>query len=105
MNNYIKAIVATVLAFICLKGCLVSQIPPVKKFAETMIGASVEDLVEMNTVPQSYASKIGWVEKKYSLESGNWVYITPIRDGCLVHWEIDLFGVIVDYKTEGERCY
>lgn len=52
-----------------------------------------------------HASKIGWQEKTYTLDNGNWVYITPDRPDCFMHWEVNPEGIIIDYKTEGKRCY
>jgi hypothetical protein len=58
---------------------------------------------EMNR-PDSYASKKGWKETTYSLANGNYVYVEPIFDDCLVHWEVNSGGIIIGYQAKGNGC-
>jgi len=53
---------------------------------------------------ESYASRIGWKEKTYQLNNGNWVYVEPDSKNCFIHWEVNPQGIIVGYKLEG-KCY
>lgn len=85
-------------------GCLCSQIASFEEYTNGWIGQPVKDLREVILRPTSYASRIGWKETTYDLNNGNWVYVQPDRKGCLIHWEINPRGIIVGYKTEGERC-
>lgn len=98
-----------VVLFICLSlivsGCFVSQIPKFEDYSSQVIGTPVNDLRERSNRPQSYASRIGWQENTYNLSDGNWVYVSPVRPDCIVHWMVNKEGIIYDYKTEGERCY
>lgn len=86
------------------QGCL-SQIASVNKTAPEWIGSQIT--VRQNLVLRSgsYASKIGWQEKTYKLDNGNWVYVEPALPDCFIHWEVNPEGIIVGYKTEGKRCY
>lgn len=85
-------------------GCM-SQIRPFEEYAGGWVGKSVDRLIEASRRPQSYASRTGWQEKRYELGNGNWVYVSPEREGCIVHWEVSRQGTIVGYRTEGGRCY
>lgn len=84
-------------------GCM-SQIQPFKEYANSAIGRPVGILIATKQRPGSYASRAGWKDKQYQLESGNWVYVSPEREGCIVHWEVNPQGIIVGYRTEGGRC-
>lgn len=85
-------------------GCL-SQIASLEEFVEGWKGRPLSELKEMLSRPESYPSRIGWKEKTYTLGSGNLVYIEPVRPDCYIHWEVNRQGIIVNYKTEGSRCY
>ena len=86
-----------------LQGCL-SQIAPVSKAAPTWIGSPIKDMQNVMSRPGSYASRIGWKQKTYKLDNGNWVFVEPVYPTCFVHWEINPEGIIVNYKTEGKGC-
>jgi hypothetical protein len=99
----LKIVIVFAFAY-ALNGC-VSQIAPLKDSSEQQIGRPFEELKVIITRSESYPSRIGWEEKTYQLESGNWVYIEPVRPDCFIHWEINKQGIIVSYKTEGNRCW
>jgi len=87
-----------------LNGC-VSQIVSLDKYTKGWIGSPVEELKAVIKRPESYPSRIEWKETTYQLSNGNWVYVEPVRPDCYLHWEINKQGIIVNYKTEGNRCY
>ena len=83
----------------------VSQIPPVKDWADRTVGSPISILLESARRPGSYVARTGSQIRQYRLEGGNSVYVEPIREGCAVHWEVNSSGVVVGYRTEGDRCY
>lgn len=85
------------------QSCL-SQIASVEKSAKTWIGSPIIDRKDIVARP-GYASRIGWQEKTYQLDNGNWVYVEPVRPDCFIDWEVNPAGTIIGYKTEGKRCY
>jgi hypothetical protein len=86
-----------------LQGCI-SQITPVSKGAPTWIGSPIKDIQNRMARLGSYATSIGWKEKVYKLDSGNWVFVEPADPRCFIHWEVNSEGIIVGYKTEGRGC-
>lgn len=88
----------------CLTGCM-SQIPPVKEFADRSVGTPISNLFVTVNRPGSYVARTGSKIQRYELENGNTEYVEPIRENCLVHWEVNASGIIVGYRTEGDRCY
>lgn len=84
-------------------GCM-SQITAFSEYANSAIGSPIDTLIEAKQRPGSFASRAGWKDKRYKLENGNWVYVSPEREGCIVHWEINSQGIIVGYSVEGSRC-
>ena len=89
---------------IFINGCA-SQIVAVKDFASGWVGRPMQDLKKIASHPGAYPSNLRVEERVYSLENGNMVYVIPIRDACFVHFEVDRKGIIIGYKTEGDRCY
>lgn len=87
-----------------LNGCL-SQIESLDESTQFWVGRPIRDLQDVLSRPESYPSRIGWRETTYSLPSGNWVYIEPVRPDCYVHWEVNSRGLIEGYRSEGNRCY
>ena len=85
-----------------LNGCA-SQIDA-DKYSSEWIARPLSELKQEMNRPDSYASKSGWKETTYSLANGNYVYIEPIGDDCLVHWEINSGGIIIGYKAKGNGC-
>ena len=83
---------------------LAACVTTVEDFAQSWVGEPVSDLIEAKHKPDSYAAKIGWKEQRYDLRNGNWVYVSPSKEGCLVHWEVNPRGIIVGYHTEGNLC-
>ncbi len=83
--------------------CL-SQIVSIEDYTKNWIGRPVEENRRLGARPESYASRIGWKEKTYNLENGNWVYVEPDSPGCFIHWEVNPQGIIVGYKLEG-NCH
>lgn len=92
------------LVMLLSQGCL-SQIVSTDEYTNSMIGVHIEKLKEAIAMPGSYPSRIGWQEKTYKLDNGNWIYIEPVRPDCFIHWEVNPEGIIIGYKTEGKRCY
>jgi len=85
-------------------GCA-SQIPPFNEYAARWIGEPVDRLIKLSERKDSYASSIQWQDKRYELGNGNWVYVSPERRDCIVHWEVNSSRIIVGYRTEGDRCF
>jgi hypothetical protein len=81
--------------------CL-SQIVSIEDNTNSWIGRPLEEIRRPILRPESYASRIGWKEKTYSLDNGNWVYVEPDSPGCFIHWEVNQQGIIVGYKLEGK---
>ncbi|RPJ58374.1 MAG: hypothetical protein EHM12_07895 [Dehalococcoidia bacterium] len=93
--------VLIVFSIFLFHGC----IPSVSQQTRETMGHSISVVTESVSRPGSYASSIGWKEKTYKLDNGNWVYVEPDRPGCFLHWEVNSQGIIVGYKLEGNRCY
>lgn len=89
----------------CLLLFLVScgHIPPLENWAKSGIGRNIDEIRATHARPSSYASQIGWKEKAYDLPNGNWVFVSP-EPRCLIHWEVNMQGVIVGYRFEGQGC-
>jgi len=98
-----RALLTILLLLAVLVGCM-SQIRPFSEYADGWLGKPITDLVDAKARPGSYASRTGWQERKYALPNGNWVYVSPEREGCVMHWEVTSNGSIVGYRTEGNRC-
>lgn len=92
-----------VVASLFVSGCI-SQIASIGDYTKNWIGHSIEDKKKPTSRPESYASRIGWKEKTYPLENGNWVYVEPDSKNCFIHWKINPQGIIVGYKLEG-KCH
>lgn len=92
-------------ALLCflLTGCM-SQIPSLRDWADETIGLPVTVLQEIEARPESQASREGWKSKRYDLPNGNWVYVTPDRNDCEVHFEVDKAGIMIGYQLVGEGC-
>jgi hypothetical protein len=86
-----------------LSACL-SQIAPIEDRTKSWIGRPIEEIRRPILRPESYASRIGWKEKTYQLDNGNWVYVEPDSKNCFIYWEVNPQGTIVGYKLEGS-CY
>ena len=80
------------------------QIQPVPEFARDVVGRPLDWYKAVASRPESYASRIGWQEKTYKLEGGNFVYVAPVKPNCTIFWEVDKTETIVGYKLEGTRC-
>ena len=99
--SIINTVVTTFLVIIYLGGC---SIPSIGKYTQSWIGRSIEEKKKGVTGPGSYSSRIGWEEKTYQLDNGNWVYVEADNKNCFIHWEVTQQGTIVGYKLEG-KCY
>lgn len=96
--------IAPALLALFLSGC-VSQIPPVREFADHAVGSPISNLFESVQRPGSYVARTGSQIRQFKLDNGNSEYVEPIREGCFVHWEVNSAGIIVGYRTEGSQCY
>jgi hypothetical protein len=94
-RDFLSLIAAVVL----IAGCAGTE-----DYAQNWVGEPIADLIEAKHKPDSYASKSGWKEQRYDLKEGHWVYVSPSREGCIIHWEVDKRGVIVGFRTEGAQC-
>lgn len=94
-----RGAVSFIAAFALLAGCATAE-----DHAQGWVGEPISDLIEAKRKPDSYASRSGWKEQKYDLKNGRWVYVSPSKEGCIIHWEIDKRGVIVDFRAEGSEC-
>lgn len=83
-------------------GCS-SQIVSLQEHTKSWVGRPVEDLKSIMSRPNSYASRIGWKERTYSLDNGNSVFVEP-EPRCLIYYEVNTMGIIVGYRTEGSQC-
>jgi hypothetical protein len=83
-----------------LSGCL-SQIVSLQDYTKSWVGKPIEEKKRPVLRPESYASRIGWQEKTYTLDNGNWVYVEPDSKNCFILWEVNAEGMIVGYKLEG----
>jgi hypothetical protein len=90
-----------IVCFFFLAAC---SIPSLKTYTKEAIGTPISRKIEIMSKPNSWATSIGWKEKTYKLDNGNWVYVEPDRPGCFIHWEVNPEGIIVGYHFEG-RCY
>jgi hypothetical protein len=99
-----QLLVLVVFLTLLSSGCL-SQIAPVNEAATSWIGHPIAKREALVRDPNSYASRIGWRETLRRLDNGNSVYIEPVRKECLIYWEVNPLGIIVDYRLEGEACY
>lgn len=100
IRNSVRYIVFVTLMVVAA-GC-VSQIRPFKQYADEWVGEPIDRLTKRKN---SYASSTGWQDRNYKLDNGSWVYVSPEREGCIVHWEVSPVGIIVGYRTEGSRCF
>ena len=82
-----------------------SQIVSLDQHANSWIGRSIDDKRIILNRPTSYASRVGWQETLIQLPNGKFIFIEPIRKGCMVYWEADKNRIIVAYRTEGLECY
>ena len=96
-------IVVVVFVALCVSSCI-SQIASIGDYTKNWMGKTLEEKRKPTLRPESYASRIGWKEKTYRLDNGNWVYVEPDSPGCFIHWEVNPQGIIVGYKLEG-KCY
>ncbi len=85
-----------------LNGCA-SQIA-VDDLSREWIARPLSELKQEMQRPDSYASKTGWKETTYSLADGNYVYVEPVANDCLMLWEINSGGIIIGYDTKGSGC-
>jgi len=96
--NFNRVII--VFALFILSGCLGGS--SLEQSAESGIGLSINVLKEIHARPNSMAAynrKIGWKETTYTLENGNWIYVTLYREARknrYIHWEVNPEGIIVD---------
>ena len=95
MRKVIKILTITMV----LAGCM-SQIVSMDEHTRSWIGYPIAGIKATVEARQSYASRIGWKERTYPLENGNWVYIEPAILRTFVHWEVNPQGIIVGYAVE-----
>lgn len=94
--------VSLLLFIIPLFGCASRM--SLEDLSRVWIARPLSELKEDMEKPDSYASKIGWMESTYRLANGNSVFIEPVGAECLVHWEVNPSGVIVGYEGKGTGC-
>jgi hypothetical protein len=99
----LKMLLRPALLLSLLAGCN-SQIPTLREWADQGIGQPVSQLQQIDARPESYASRIGWKTKTYALPNGNWVYVSPDRKDCEVHFEVDKAGLMIGYQLVGKGC-
>lgn len=101
MLSILMITVAVIIGLLFYSGC---SIPSIGKYVQSWIGHPIEEKKKGVTGTGSYASRIGWKEKTYRLDNGNWVYVEADSKNCFIHWEVNPQGIIVGYKFEGD-CY
>jgi hypothetical protein len=102
-DNNLKKKLLILFAVLFVVGCL-TPIVSIEDYTKNWIGRPIEETKKLILRPESYASRIGWKEKTYQLNNGNWVYVEPDSKNCFIHWEVNPQGIIVGYKLEG-KCY
>lgn len=98
------------LTIFILNACTINGIPEATDWADSWIDSNIHEIYELNNNKSGSKYVQSWrdnkINKDYYLSNGNLVHLTPIREGCLVHWEVDKdTNKIVDYTFEGNRCY
>ena len=81
-----------------------SQIPTLREWADQSVGRPVAELVSLDKKPTSYAARVDWQGKTYTLPNGHWVYVHPDRHHCELHFEVDTAGIVVGYRAVGAGC-
>ena len=97
-------LVLLLLPFSGLAACSASQIPPLKEYADSVVGRDISVVRELVRRPGSHASTVGWQEKTYTLPNGHWVYVEPDRANCEIHYEVNGEDIIVGYTPMGTGC-
>ena len=93
---------ATFLLSAC--GCI-NYIPTLRSYRKSSIGEPISHRKALLSREGSLASSIGWKERTYKLDNGNWVYVEPWGGrNCLIHWEVNPEGIIVGSRVEGSGC-
>ncbi len=73
-------------------------------YGSEWIARPLSELKQDMSRPDSYASKSKWKESTYLLADGNYVYVEPVGDDCLMDWEINSGGIIIGYRAKGNGC-
>ena len=97
-------IVLLLLPFAGLAACSASQIPPLKEYADSVVGRDISVVRDLVRRPGSHASTVGWQEKTYTLPNGHWVFVEPDRANCEIHYEVNGEDIIVGYTPMGTGC-
>lgn len=107
-----KNIFLIIIISLTFNGCIINGVPKAKDWAEQTIGSDINYRLEREKDSSRSGNPYvrGWIEAKqikdYYLTNGNLVHIHPIRENCLIHWEVDKdTNKIIDYKFEGDKCY
>ena len=100
----IHAIIVTIVILGLLGGCSTPGLPPFKDYTAQLIGTPLVDLKVADAQPESYVSRSGAEPRTYLQENGDSVYVSPVREDCLVYWQVDPQGMIIGYRSEGTRC-
>lgn len=95
-----KIIIVILLSVPLVGGCF-RLTGNIHEYTQYWIGRNIQDKRELVIDSHSYASRIKWQEKTYTLDNGNWVYVQPDSPGCFVHWEVSQQGIIVGCRLEG----
>ena len=101
-TRHLRNFLITLSIVITLPAC--NRIPTFEHWSKGLIGTRIEVLKEAINKKGSYASRAGWKEQAYPLENGNWVYVFPDSEDCIVHAEVNPEGIIIGFKTEGQHC-
>ena len=97
-------LVLLLLPFSGLAACSASQIPPLKEYADSVVGRDISVVAVPVKKQGSHASTVGWQEKTYTLPNGHWVYVEPDRANCEIHYEVNGEDIIVGYTPMGTGC-
>ena len=100
--NLVNKYIISLAIILMLSAC--NRIPTFEHWSKGLIGIKIEVLKETINRKGSYASQIGWKERTYTLENGNWVYVFPVFEDCLVHAEVNPEGIVINFWTEGQHC-
>ena len=99
-----RSIPCLLLSVVVVGACSSSQVPTLEEYGKSSLGLNVDVIRQLDRHPNSYAARINWQYQSYTLGNGHWVYVSPDRPNCEIHFEINSKDVIVGYTPVGTGC-
>jgi hypothetical protein len=93
------------IAFIASTNGCVSQIVPFDEAAKSWVGRPVADYEAMGRRSGTYQSRAGLQPRWVALGNGKREFISPVRRGCDIAFEVNDAGTILSYRPIGDRCF